>query len=58
MTIEAEQDVIGLTKVGRVVALALRTMQDGVRPGMTTFCCICKKQTRLGRAFWRVFEAL
>ncbi len=36
MTIEAEQDVIGLTKVGRVVGLAIRAMQDGIRQGMTT----------------------
>src|SRR4051794_33637465 len=36
MTIEAEADVIGLLKIGRIVGLALRTMQDAIQPGMTT----------------------
>jgi methionyl aminopeptidase len=36
MTIEAEKDVIGLMKIGKIVGLALRTMQDQLRPGMTT----------------------
>src|SRR5258707_92463 len=36
MTIEAEQDVAGLLRIGRIVGLTLRTMQDSIRPGMTT----------------------
>jgi methionyl aminopeptidase len=36
MTIEAEQDVVGLTRVGRLVGLTLRKMQESVRAGMTT----------------------
>ncbi len=36
MTIEAQQDVIGLMNIGRIVGLTLRTMQDRLRPGMTT----------------------
>src|SRR4051794_9026449 len=36
MTIEAERDIIGLMKAGRLVGLIMRTMQDNLRPGMTT----------------------
>lgn len=36
MTIEAEQDVSGLLRIGRIVGLALKLMQDSVRAGMTT----------------------
>jgi methionyl aminopeptidase len=36
MTIEAEQDIVGLVKVGRVVGAALHVMQESIRPGMTT----------------------
>src|SRR5689334_4792441 len=36
MTIEAEQDVVGLLRIGRIVGLALQVMQDSVRVGMTT----------------------
>jgi len=36
MTIETERDIKGLLRIGRIVGLALRTMQDRVRPGMTT----------------------
>lgn len=36
MSIESERDLIGLTRVGRVVALTLRAMREALRPGMTT----------------------
>lgn len=36
MTLESPQDLDGLLKIGRVVALTLRTMQDAVKPGITT----------------------
>ena len=36
MSIESEQDLIGLMRVGKVVGLALREMERSVRPGMTT----------------------
>src|SRR5215813_1436566 len=48
MTIEVEKDIIGLTRVGRIVGLALRAMQDSVRPGMTT-----KELDQVGEAFLR-----
>jgi methionyl aminopeptidase len=36
MTIETEEDLAGLTRSGKVVALALEAMKEGVEPGMTT----------------------
>lgn len=36
MCIETEQDLAGLLRVGRVVALVLAAMEQRVRPGMTT----------------------
>ncbi len=36
MSIETERDLIGLTRAGRVVALALRAMREHLRPGLTT----------------------
>ena len=36
MSIETERDLIGLTRAGRVVALALRAMRQQLRPGLTT----------------------
>jgi methionyl aminopeptidase len=36
MTVESERDLAGLRRVGRVVALALREMREGLEPGMTT----------------------
>jgi methionyl aminopeptidase len=36
MTIEAERDIIGLIKAGRVVGLVLRAMQENLQPGITT----------------------
>ncbi|MBK34989.1 MAG: type I methionyl aminopeptidase [Gemmatimonadetes bacterium] len=36
MSIESEQDLIELRRIGRVVARALRAMQEAVAPGVTT----------------------
>jgi methionyl aminopeptidase len=36
MTIETQDDVVGLKKTGRVVAITLQTMLGAARPGMTT----------------------
>lgn len=36
MTVETEDDIDGLKRVGRVVAWVLRQMLDGIEPGMTT----------------------
>lgn len=36
MTIESQEDVDALKRVGRVVSLTLQTMLDAARPGMTT----------------------
>jgi methionyl aminopeptidase len=36
MSIETEQDLIGLTRAGRVVALTLQAMRERVRAGVTT----------------------
>ncbi len=36
MTIESQDDVIALQRVGRVVSLVLQTMLDAAEPGMTT----------------------
>lgn len=36
MTIESDEDLAGLRRVGRVVALALREMKNALEPGMTT----------------------
>lgn len=36
MTIESEQDLIGLKAIGRIVTLAMKYMQDSARVGMTT----------------------
>jgi methionyl aminopeptidase len=48
MTIEAEKDVICLTRIGKIVGLALRLMQNSVQPGMTT-----RELDRVGEAFLR-----
>lgn len=36
MSIDSERDLLALLRVGHVVALTLRAMQEAVRPGMTT----------------------
>ena len=36
MSIDSEQDLIGLMRIGRICGLALRHMQEALRPGMTT----------------------
>jgi methionyl aminopeptidase len=36
MTIETEQDVIALQRIGRIVSLVLQQMLDAAEPGMTT----------------------
>jgi methionyl aminopeptidase len=36
MSIASEQDLLGLLRVGNIVALTLQKMQSAVRPGMTT----------------------
>lgn len=36
MSIESEQDLIGLMKIGRIVGLTLQHMLQAVKPGMTT----------------------
>jgi methionyl aminopeptidase len=36
MTIETEQDVEALKRIGKIVSLTLQTMLDAARPGMTT----------------------
>jgi methionyl aminopeptidase len=36
LSIETEQDLVGLRQAGRVVALALAAMRDAVEPGITT----------------------
>lgn len=36
MTVETEQDLLGLMRIGRIVGLTVRHMQEAVRPGMTT----------------------
>lgn len=36
MTIDSPEDLARLKKIGRVVALALKAMQEAVRPGITT----------------------
>ena len=36
MTIESQQDVIALQRVGRVVSVVLQRMLDAIEPGMTT----------------------
>lgn len=36
MSIETEQDLAGLTRIGAIVGQTLRAMAAGVRPGMTT----------------------
>lgn len=36
MTVESQNDVDGLTRVGRVVSIVLREMLDAIEPGMTT----------------------
>jgi methionyl aminopeptidase len=48
MTIEAERDVIGLTRIGRIVGLALSKMQESASPGMTT-----KELDSVGATFLR-----
>ena len=36
MTIETQEDVLGLTRIGRIVSLILQRMLDAAQPGMTT----------------------
>jgi methionyl aminopeptidase len=36
MSIESEQDMLGLLRIGKIVGLTLQEMQKSVRPGMTT----------------------
>jgi methionyl aminopeptidase len=36
MCVESAQDLQGLIKIGKIVGLTLRTMQDQIKPGMTT----------------------
>ena len=36
MSIETEQDLAGLTRIGAIVGRTLRAMAESVRPGMTT----------------------
>lgn len=36
MTIETQDDVDALLRIGRVVSLTLQTMLDAAKPGMTT----------------------
>lgn len=36
MTIETQDDVVALQRVGRIVSMTLQTMLDAARPGMTT----------------------
>ena len=36
MTVDNEQDLLGLMKIGRIVTLTMRHMQEAVRPGITT----------------------
>ncbi|MGB7873175.1 MAG: hypothetical protein WBL25_02240 [Anaerolineales bacterium] len=36
MTVENEKDLAGLKKIGRIIALTLREMQEDVQAGMTT----------------------
>src|SRR5690242_10483057 len=36
MSIESEQDMLGLLRIGKIVGLTLLEMQKSVRPGMTT----------------------
>lgn len=36
MSIESEQDLIGLSRIGKIVGLTLREMEQRLRPGMTT----------------------
>ncbi|MEA2574238.1 MAG: methionyl aminopeptidase [Chloroflexia bacterium] len=52
MSIESEEDVIGLKKCGRVVGLTLREMSRHVKPGITT-----GELDRIGEEFLRRHEA-
>ncbi|MEP7288503.1 MAG: type I methionyl aminopeptidase [Chloroflexota bacterium] len=36
MTVETEQDIVGLMKIGNIVGRAIQIMQEKIRPGMTT----------------------
>src|SRR5690349_13262371 len=36
MSIESEQDLIGLLRIGKIVGQTLQTMKEALRPGMTT----------------------
>lgn len=36
MSIDSDKDIVALMRIGRVVGLTLKHMQDAVRPGMTT----------------------
>lgn len=48
MTVESEKDLLGLLKIGRIVAQTLRHMQEALRPGMTT-----AELDAIGAAFMR-----
>ncbi len=52
MTIEDEQDLAGLLRIGRIVGLTLRHMQAAVQPGMTT-----AELDEIGAAFLRAHGA-
>lgn len=36
MSIKSQKDLDGLSRIGRIVALALKAMKEGLRPGVTT----------------------
>jgi methionyl aminopeptidase len=36
MSIESEKDLVALLRIGRIVALTIKTMADALRPGITT----------------------
>jgi len=46
MSIESQEDLLGLMKIGRIVGLTLQHMSSMLRPGMTT-----KELDDIGRAF-------
>jgi methionyl aminopeptidase len=53
MTISSQVDLTGMTRIGRLVGLALKTMREAVRPGMTT-----AELDDVGAAFLRSHGAL
>lgn len=36
MTIETQEDIVGLKRIGQIVSLVLQRMLDAAEPGMTT----------------------